>query len=284
MKTYFDCIPCFMRQTLGAVRLATSREAVHESVLRGVLRAAGEMDLQQSPPEMAHYIHRLIRELSGNQDPYKEVKERFNRMALGIYPTLVKDISTHADPLEAAVRLSIAGNIIDFGVPHNGPEPNLDEAISQALSTDTVGDIGDFLNALDAAENILYLGDNAGEIVFDRLLIERLPVRKITYVVKGGPIINDATMADAVETGMTDLVEVIDNGSDAPGTLLRLCSKSFLARFDAADLIVAKGQANYETLAGVDGKIYFLLKAKCPVIARDIGCPVGSFVVTGCEK
>lgn len=280
MKTYLDCIPCFMRQALGAARLATTNHTAHEAVLRGVLRATSQMDLQQPPPEMADVIHRLIRKLSGNADPYLEVKERFNQIALERYPALLAEVSAHPKPLEAAVRLAIAGNIIDFGAPHAGSEPDLEGAISESMSADLVGDIDTLLKDLYGADGILYLGDNAGEIVFDRLLIEQMPKHKITYVVKGGPIINDATMADAVASGITDLVEVIDNGSNAPGTLLHRCSKTFMDRFGTADLIIAKGQANYETLSEATGKIYFLLKAKCPVVARDIGCPVGSFVVS----
>ena len=113
------------------------------------------------------------------------------------------------------------------------------------------------------------------EIVFDRLLIEQLPREKVTLVVRGAPVSNDATMIDAEDTGLTKLLEVIDNGSDAPGTILDDCSHAFRERFDSADLIIAKGQGNYESLSEVEKDIYFLLKAKCPVIARDLGCEVG---------
>ena len=129
------------------------------------------------------------------------------------------------------------------------------------------------------AQDILYLADNAGEIVFDRLLIEQLPMQKITVVVKGFPIINDATMEDAVAAGLTEIVSVIDNGSDAPGTILEICSDAFVSRFEQADLIITKGQGNYETLSDIDKNIYFILKAKCPVIASDLGCPIGQMVL-----
>jgi uncharacterized protein with ATP-grasp and redox domains len=131
----------------------------------------------------------------------------------------------------------------------------------------------------ECAQNILYLVDNAGEIAFDRLLIEQLPTEKITVVVKGKPVINDATMEDAEFVGLTDIVEVIDNGSDAPGTILETCSQNFRDRFEEADLVIAKGQGNYETLSDLDKNIFFILKAKCPVIARDIGCEIGDMIL-----
>ena len=138
-----------------------------------------------------------------------------------------------------------------------------------------------FKHAVSRANNILYLGDNAGEIVFDRLLIEQLPCEKITFVVKGGPILNDALMEDAQIVGLTDVVDVIDNGSDAPGTILESCSEAFRLRFDESDLVIAKGQGNYETLSDVDKNIFFLVTPKCSVLARHLGREIGSLVLSG---
>jgi uncharacterized protein with ATP-grasp and redox domains len=135
-----------------------------------------------------------------------------------------------------------------------------------------------FRQAVNDAREILYIADNAGEIVFDRLLIERLPIEKVTVAVKGSPVINDVTMEDALVAGLPRIVEVIDNGSDAPGTILESCSGYFQERFEKADLVIAKGQGNYETLSDIDKNIFFILKAKCPVIARDIGCEVGQMI------
>jgi uncharacterized protein with ATP-grasp and redox domains len=132
---------------------------------------------------------------------------------------------------------------------------------------------------VNQAEKILDLADNAGEIVFDRLLIEQLPTEKVTLVVKGEPVINDATMEDAKVAGLTEIVKVIDNGSDAPGTIMESCSQRFLEHFEDSDLVIAKGQGNYETLSRVDKNIFFILKAKCPVIARDLGCKVGEMII-----
>ena len=279
METFYDCIPCFIRQALYAVRLATRDERIHEEVLRCVLRTASEMDLRKSPPAMAQQIHRLIRRLSSCDDPYKELKDRFNRYALELYPGLRQRIDNASNPLETALRFAIAGNIIDFGVNNKLDRIDLSKTIERALSEPLFGEIEELYYAITLAQKILYLGDNAGEIVFDRLLIEKLPVDKITFVVKGSPIINDATMADARATGMTDVVNVIDNGSDAPGTIIEECSDTLKHLFTNADLIIAKGQGNYETLTDVNKNIFFILKAKCPVIAKHLGCELGSFVV-----
>ncbi|MDY6790553.1 MAG: ARMT1-like domain-containing protein [Thermodesulfobacteriota bacterium] len=279
MKTYFDCIPCFVRQTLEASRIATSDEKLQEKILRGVLAKVSDMDFGQSPPVMGQYIHRLIRKISGNQDPYQKLKHNFNKLALGIYAELSDRVKNAADPFEAAVRFAIAGNIIDSGAVHHLTKPYIMATIEQAMSQELSGNIEKLRTAANSAKKILYLGDNTGEIVFDKLLIQQLPADRVTFVVRGYPVINDATLADAKLTGLTDIVEVIDNGSDAPGTILENCSPEFLTQFFAADLVLAKGQGNYETLSSADQNIFFILKAKCPVIARDIGCEIGSLVI-----
>jgi hypothetical protein len=278
MKTYFECIPCLLRQTLEAARLTTDDETIHEQVLRKVLRAASEMNLRKSPPLMAQHIHRLIRQMTGDNDPYRDIKDRFNDFALELYPELKERIERSREPLDTAIRLAIAGNIIDSGVNHHINETQVHNAIEHALTAPLAGDPEEFREAVSEAKDILYLADNAGEIVFDRLLIEQMPLERITLVVKGSPVINDACLADARTTGIADLVEVMDNGSDAPGTILAACSEEFKQRFESADLIIAKGQGNYETLSDVKKDIFFVLKAKCPVIAHHIGCEKGSLV------
>jgi damage-control phosphatase, subfamily I len=278
VETYLDCIPCFIRQTLDAVRLTTLDEKSHETVLRKVLAATGRMDLTKSPPQMGQFIHRIIREFSGNQDPYKKHKEHFNRFALNLYPDLKKKVELSPEPIETAARLAIAGNIIDFGVNTRVDNSYVNETIELSLQEQLFGKFKKFIDAVNSAKNILYLGDNTGEIVFDRLLIEQLPKDKVIYAVRGSPVINDATMDDAVDTGMTKLVRVIDNGSDAPGTILEECSDVFMRAFSDADLIISKGQGNYETLSHVDKNSFFLLKVKCEIVASDIGCDVGRFV------
>ena len=284
MKIFLDCIPCFVRQALDSARLTTDDEQIHEKVVREVLRLAADLNMNQSPPVIGQQIHRLIRKLVGNNDPYHELKQRFNRLAMRMCVELAKRVRASDDQLEAAVRLAIAGNIIDLGVKTSIVESDIERIIRDCLTTDFNGQqIEEFRNAVGRSEKILYLADNAGEIVFDRLLIEQMPLEKVTVVVKGKPVINDATMEDAEFAGLTEKTEVIDNGSDGPGTILETCSQTFRDRFEDADLIIAKGQGNYETLSDVDKNIFFVLKAKCPVIARDLGCEIGEMILRRSE-
>jgi hypothetical protein len=237
------------------------------------------MDMNEPPPYMARRIHRLIREKTGIDDCYKELKQRFNRDVLEHFEELQERIRQSNHPLETAIRLAIAGNLIDAGANPLLDELVIQDSINAALTEPLVWDEPAIQAAIHEARSILYITDNAGEIVFDQLLIEQLPAERITAAVRGYPILNDATMEDAEQTGLTSLVKVISNGSDAPGTILRDCSEEFKTMFERADLVIAKGQGNYETLSDVAHNILFILKAKCPVIARHIGCDTGTMVV-----
>ncbi len=280
MRIFLDCIPCFIRQALDSAKLVTDDEKIHEQVVRETLRLAADLDMSQNPPAIGQQIHRLIRKLIDNDDPYYELKQQFNRLALKMCAELEERVRTSEDSLETAVRLAIAGNIIDLGVKTSIAESEIEKVIKDCLIVDfDKRQIEDFKNAANQAERILYLADNAGEIIFDTLLIEQLPMEKVTVVVKGKPVINDATMEDAEFAGLTEKVKVIDNGSDAPGTILESCSEEFRQRFAQADLIIAKGQGNYETLNDIDKNIFFLLKAKCPVIAKHLDCEIGTIIL-----
>ena len=262
MKTYYDCIPCLLRQAVDAARFASDDPKIHEAVLRHVLTAAADMDLQQTPPMMAQNIHRTIRRYCENTDPYLSVKQHFNEMALALYPDLKKRIIQSPDPVDTALRLAIAGNIIDFGARQDMAQDLVLAGIKNALACDLIGDVQAFKKAVDTADHILYLGDNTGEIVFDRLLIETLPAYKIIFAVRGYPVLNDATFEDAKTAGLLNIVKVIDNGSDAPGTIIEDCSPEFVQYFNDADLIIAKGQGNYETLSETDRPHIFSFAGK----------------------
>ncbi len=280
MRTFLDCIPCFVRQALDSARLVTDDEKIQEQIVREILRLAADLDMSQSPPAIGQKIHRLIRRLIGDNDPYHRIKEQFNNWALKLYPELEERVMESEDPFAIAVRLAIAGNIIDFGVKTSLAESDVEKTIEQSMTSHfDDNQIHEFKDAVTQAKKILYLADNAGEIVLDHLLIEQLPVERVTVVVKGEPVINDATMEDAIIAGLTNIVEVIDNGSDAPGTILETCSQAFRDRFEDADLVIAKGQGNYESLSDVHKNIFFILKAKCPVIARDLGCEVDEMIL-----
>ncbi len=280
MRTYLECIPCVVRQAVEAVRFATDDENIHEQVVREVLRIASEMDLRSSPPAMAAQIHRLIRRLTNNPDPYRQLKDRSNALGMRLYPRLKEQLGEVPDPLELAVRLSIAGNIIDAGLYGELDERRVLDTLSEAENAPLHGSVENLRTASRKVKDILFLADNAGEIAFDRLLIEQLGTEKITLAVRAHPTINDATRIDADAVGLTSLVEVIDNGSDVPGTILSECSPGFRDRFARADLIIAKGQGNYETLSDVDRPALFLFKAKCPVIVRYLSAPIGSLMLT----
>lgn len=279
MQTYLDCVPCLLRQAVEAPRMVAASEKVQEAVVRKILQELSGGDFSQSPPVLAQSIHRHIRELTGLKDPYKEIKGRFNALALNLLPALEQKVAEAQQPMETAVRLAIAGNVIDMGISGTLRDRQVEEAIEHALTAPLQGELAQFAEAVSCAKQILYLTDNAGEIVFDRLLLQQLPLERVTVAVKGAPVINDATREDAGAAGIDTLAEVIDNGSDAPGTLLSECSETFLQYFNRADLIIAKGQGNYETLNEVPKNIFFILKAKCPVIARDLGCSVGDLIL-----
>ena len=280
MKIYIDCIPCFARQALDSAKLVTKDEILQEQVVRYVLMMLADLDMRLSPPAIGQKIHRLIRNIVDNDDPYHVLKKKFNNLAIRICDDLKENIRTSEDPLETAFRLAIAGNIIDLGVKTSLAESDIEKVITNCLTADfNKTHFEDFKKSISRAERILYITDNAGEIIFDKLLIEQLPLEKITVAVRGKPVINDATMEDAEFAGLTEIVNVIDNGSDAPGTIPEDCSQDFRDCFEKADLVIAKGQGNYETLSEVHKKIFFILKAKCPVIAKDLGCEVGEMIL-----
>lgn len=284
MKTQLKCLPCFIRQASEALTIATDDEAVQEQLLRQVLTEVSQMNLEGSPPLMGQHIHRLVRQFSGHADPYGIIKQQCNDLAESLLPGLRQRLATTDHPLKMALSLAIAGNIIDFGVNGNFSLDSVEPVIEETLQVPLYPKLMDrFEQDLKRARRILYLADNAGEIFFDRLLIEQLPLKKVTLAVRGGPILNDALRADAERAGLSDLVRVIDNGSDAPGTLLEDCSKAFRDTFRHADLIIAKGQGNFETLHDVPHNIFFLLKAKCPVAAEMAGVPLGYAIFSHSE-
>ncbi|MBW2459792.1 MAG: DUF89 family protein, partial [Deltaproteobacteria bacterium] len=232
MKPSLDCIPCLARHGLSALRLATDDEQVHQRVLREVMAALSRIDMSAPPPAMAQQIHRLIRDAAGVADPYRSVKQRYNQLALDLAVDLGERIAAAPEPLIMALRLALAGNAIDFGAYVDLCESDLHRALDDALTVPFEPQAATFRAALRGVQDVLYLADNAGEIVFDRLLIEQLPCERITVAVRGAPVINDATREDAEMVGLVSRYEVIDNGSDVPGTMLADCSAAFRRRFE----------------------------------------------------
>ena len=283
MKIYLGCIPCFARQAVEAAEMASNDPKIREKIVREALKVASVIPFDKTPPHMGKEIHRIIRNTVGNNiDPYKSLKNKYNKKAMEIYPEMKEIVKKSKNPLETAVRIAIAGNIIDFGITTTDSIIHLMDIVNETLNRPfAINHFDNFEKDLQKAEKILYLADNAGEIVFDRILIEEIPNYKdrITLAVKGHPIINDATLEDAKQTGLTQLVKVTENGSDAPGTILEECSENFRKEVESADLLISKGQGNYETLSETQYNVYFLLKAKCPVIAGDLSVNVGDIVI-----
>ena len=280
MQTYLECVPCFVRQALDATRLVSADEDVAERVLRRVLEATARMRMDLPPPFMGREIHRIIREETGSADPYATLKQKSTQMALYLSASVERRIEDAADPFEAAVRFAIAGNVMDYALASKWDAEKIDVCFEEALSKPIdLNAVRVLEKSVDVANRILYIGDNAGETVFDRMLIQRLPENTVTYAVKGSPIINDATRADAEAAGIDRVAHIVDNGSDAPGTILDLCNSAFRDGFEVADVVIAKGQANLETLNQCDREVFFLAQVKCPVIARDLNAQVGNWVV-----
>ena len=276
MKTYLDCISCFFRQGLEAARMVTQDEVKQKKVLNEIAKVVPQFPLDSTPPEMGRIIHKIVRQFANSNDPYKKLKDKYNRIALELYPELKKKVREADDSLLIAIKIAIIGNIIDFGVPGKF---DIEKELRNAFQQDfAMLNYSEFKKALRKTNEVLYIADNAGEVAFDRVLIEELN-KKVIYVTRGKPIINDATVDDALFCGIDKVAKVISSGSDAPGTVLSYCSDEFLNYYNRAKLIIAKGQGNYETLSEEKKSIFFLLKAKCPVIARDLGCKTGDMIL-----
>ena len=279
MLTTLDCIPCFVRQMVQIIRIFTKDPIKQQEYLRKILCRISTLDFTLSPPALSLDLYRILKEETGNADPYFSMKKEHNQLLLSVYPMLETFVRSSSDPFIAGLNMSIAGNIIDFGAGSTPETSEILASLFHSLQQSIYGDIESFHQAVSSASNIMYLCDNAGEIVLDKLFIQQLPLKKVTAAVRGGPAINDATMEDALQVGLTDIVSVISNGSDAPGTLIEDCSNEFNQALASADCIIAKGQGNFESLNQHNLPIFFLFKVKCEPIARITGQPVGTHML-----
>jgi len=278
-----------MRQALDAARMATDKSALQREVLDQVARLLPTVPFDCTPIDMGQLVHRVVLEVTGVADPYAKVKKDSNDLCLKLYPRLKQQVRRSKDPLLTALKIAGAGNIIDFGPklklnPNDSIEQIVNDSFTRALQeTLDPAEYSAFKDKLAKVEEILYLGDNTGEIVCDKILIEELIRRgkSVTFVTRGAPIINDATLADARYVGLDEVAGVITNGSDAPGTRLVDCSPEFTAAFQSAKLIISKGQGNFEGLSDVPAPIFFLLKVKCPMIAQEITARIGTVILRG---
>lgn len=269
-----------MRQALEAVKMSTDDEMVREKALREVMAYLLNVEWTNTLPELGTNVHRMVKKVTNNVDPYKQLKEKYNKIAQELYPELKLIVENSGDPLLTAVKLAVAGNAIDFGPK---TDINLECEVQNVLKGElAINDIDQLTQAFLKSKSALYLADNAGETFFDRILIEILLKQnvKVTYAVKDAPILNDATFQDAEIAGISQMVKVMSIGTDCTGILFKECSDNFLSEFERADLIISKGQGNYESLNDVKGKeIFFLLKIKCSIIADDVGVETSSLIL-----
>ena len=276
MRLYLDCYPCVLNQTLSACRALGVSDTIQRDVFSAALQILVEANPENPPVELVARVQSVIKEKTGVADPYYYQKQASTKAALAVTSQAEEMINHSNDPFEAAVRLSIAGNIIDFGVSDSFDLPS--EIARVMREPFAVNDVERLKEEIDKADTILYLADNAGETVFDRLLIETIG-KDILYAVKETPILNDALAEDAIQAGIGRVAQIISSGVDTPGTLLSRASAHFLDIYRQADVIISKGQGNYEALSGQTDNIFFLLQAKCESVAALTGAPVGGLIV-----
>ena len=277
IKIVYDCIPCAIGSLITLFEKGVVPQQQQADTMRALLQYLSQINFNGSPPILGKEMHRVIRNVLHDPDPYYQIKKQFNALLLQHYEKLKSEVDAAADPFQAALRLAIAGNIIDYGANRSF---DIDETLHKAKTVQFAVDHSlQLKQALNMAQTLLYLGDNAGEIVLDRILIETIKHPHVYFAVRESPIINDATMEDAQQVGMDKVATVISNGDDAPGTVLSHTSPEFRKIFEQADLIISKGQGNFEGLSSCRKNIYFLLMAKCHHVAHHLGVSKGDFVV-----
>ncbi len=276
MKIRYQCFPCIVNQ---AIKVAEQTGLENkEQLLRDVFGFLHDMDYQLTTPEVIGEIFEMIKRYTGNEDPYKETRDYYNRLFDDLIPEYREKINQADDPFYLAVLYAIIGNIIDFNPIHN---TMLDDVMNQinllANLKLEVDDSQDLKEKIIGSKSLLYLGDNCGEICMDKLLLEQIhklnPDLQIWFGVRGKPVVNDSIEEDAYLVGIDQYAQILSNGDRSLGTVLNRVSKEFMEVYKQADIIIAKGQANYECLSEERKKIFFLLMTKCNLIANDIGVP-----------
>jgi uncharacterized protein with ATP-grasp and redox domains len=278
MNIHSECIPCTINSYLRLAGTGVVPESQQEPILRLLLDDLARIDYGQSPPVLGRRMHRLIREFLQNPDPYHLIKKKYNLMMMERYPEFEGLIKASGDPFNTAIRLAIAGNVID-----SGPQQQLDvtETIERVAGARlAIDDSRQLRRDLEQADSLLYIGDNCGEIVMDKLFLSCINVKRKYFAVRNSPVINDATLEDANTTGMDKVAEVITTGDDAPGAVWESVSGEFRDIFRNVDTVISKGQGNLEGLLDIPHEsIYFLLVTKCDLIANRLGTRKGEFIV-----
>lgn len=278
--TIFDsaCIPCILQQSFNMVNnIAPSDEEFKKIVLTRVCRIILNAPEGTMAPHLSAIVQKMITKYKGIADPYAEVKAGNLKNAISYELVLDSFLNLAQDKLEGAVRIAIAGNTIDIGA---NPDFNIEEEVRQ-LGTDNIAldMFPQFARDIKKAGTILYIADNLEEAVFDKYLLRQFSGKRIFFAVRSKPILNDITFADAIELGIDKLATVIESGSAIPGTDMKLCTPEFKSLLNSCDVVIAKGQGNYETLMDQKRCIYFLFKVKCATIAKHSGFEVGKSVL-----
>lgn len=278
MDTRADCLPCFLNQALHISRkIAPEDAALHLRVLQAWSAKLSSLRLDRPPPALAGELYPLLAEILGSRDPFRLDKAEANRKTLDLLPRLRETVVRSPDRLKAALNISIIGNYIDSGVAQSFDWESAIHSEEQPINEEH---LKAFRCKAEAALEVLILGDNAGEIVLDSLLVQELQRLgcRVSYAVRGGPIINDATLEDAEAVGLTRLCRVISSGADTPGTVLDRCAEEFISELRSAPVVLSKGQGNFEALAGSWPGVFFAFKVKCGVVAQETGQPQGRSV------
>lgn len=280
MEVFLDCLPCVLRQVLEASRLATDRFEVHEAIMQEATALLSKYRQFRNAPELGGRMHEIVKRHTGVHDPYREVKEVSIREALQVYPFLERFLAEKVEPAERlywALKIAATGNIIDAALGNGATW--LKNLEAEMVKPFAVCDLTRFQRELERAKNLLIIGDNAGETVFDRLLLDYLSDFEIIYAVRGEPVINDATVDDVRASGFDPRIKVVSTGATTPGLILEECTEEFVTLFYQADLVISKGQGNFEALMDEEGRgLFFLLKAKCPQVAAVLGVQVNDYV------
>jgi len=266
-----------IRQALEAARKTTDDVAIHDKVVTETLCLMKDYKKYRNSPDLAREIHRILKEQTGLYDPYLKIKEKDLNAAKSVYSYLKEFMHEKGDDLYWALKVAATGNNLDAAIYD---EVDLEKCIEKEMEKEfSICDLALMEKKLESASNILIIGDNTGETVFDKVMIECFPKINITYAVRSEPIINDATKEEAVASGLDEVARIVSTGCNAPGAILEDCSDEFIDIYHKSDIIISKGQGNYEALSDEEGNLFFLLKAKCPMIARRLQVDLNAYVL-----
>jgi uncharacterized protein with ATP-grasp and redox domains len=277
MKIELECFPCLFRQLNRTLKLITDDKSKVKEIIDELGVKLKDINFNMTPPEAGAILYSLINEKSNITDPYKRIKKESIKLGIKLYPNLKKQVVESEDRLLESVKIAIAGNIIDFGAQE---EFDIQKELSKTRDEKiNLRDYKFFKDKVNNSKQILIIGDNAGETVFDKILLEELKDKKIIYAVRGFPTINDAIKEDAIESGIGEFAKIITTGSNIPGVVIKKCSDEFNDYFYNSDLVISKGQGNYETLSDIDRDLFFLFKIKCSVVSRKLELPIGESIL-----